>query len=189
MAVLDLCCCEGSSLVAESRGYSLTVVCFSHGGVSCCGAWTLGGSGFSSCGTWALQFQLPGSRAQAELLQGLWDLRGPGMEPTSPASVGGFSTTETPGKPQGYNPVCSRCGHIQLILGPHIFSDFRWPAAATGVLIWQMAGEKCWGKTLPGTTLNQNLELGVHMSQLPHLSGEMTLRSLSQLLPSGPCWD
>ena len=63
LAVLGRCCCE-CSLVAESGGYSLTVVCFSRGGFAC-GAWTLGGSGFSSCGTWAHEFRLPGSRAQA----------------------------------------------------------------------------------------------------------------------------
>ena len=160
MAGLDLCCCEGSSLVAESRGYSLTGVCFSRGGFSCCGAWTLGGSGFSSCGTWAQQFQLPGSRAQAELLQGLWDLRGPGMEPTSPASVGGFSTTETPGKPQGYNPVCSRCGHIQLtslVLTFSVTSDGQQlPLESSLFGRWQVrsVGGKCFLEQPSTKTLN-----------------------------------
>ena len=39
-----------------------------------------------------------GSRAQ--LLHGMWDLPGPGLEPVSPASAGRFSTTAPPGKPQ-----------------------------------------------------------------------------------------
>ena len=39
-----------------------------------------------------------GSRAQ--LLRGMWDLPRPGLEPVSPALVGGFSTTAPPGKPQ-----------------------------------------------------------------------------------------
>ena len=39
-----------------------------------------------------------GSRAQ--LLRGMWDLPGPGLEPVSPALVGRFSTTAPPGKPQ-----------------------------------------------------------------------------------------
>ena len=41
-----------------------------------------------------------GSRAQ--LLRGMWDLPGPGLEPVSPASAGRFSTTAPPGKPPCY---------------------------------------------------------------------------------------
>ena len=51
--------------------------------------WTMGSRhvGFSSCGTWA------------ELLRGMWDLPGPGIEPVSPALAGGVLTTAPPGKP------------------------------------------------------------------------------------------
>ena len=76
---------------------------------------------FSSCGKWgplfiAVRGPLPvaaflvaehrlqtrrlsscGSRTQ--LLRGMWDLPGPGLEPVSPALAGGFSTTAPPGKP------------------------------------------------------------------------------------------
>ena len=45
----------------------------------------------SSCGSWA------------QLLCGMWDLPGPGLEPVSPASAGGFSTTAPPGKPPSYS--------------------------------------------------------------------------------------
>ena len=38
-----------------------------------------------------------GSRAQ--LLHGMWDLPGPGLEPVSPALAGRFLTTAPPGKP------------------------------------------------------------------------------------------
>ena len=38
-----------------------------------------------------------GSRAQ--LLRGMWDLPGPGLEPVSPALAGRSSTTAPPGKP------------------------------------------------------------------------------------------
>ena len=38
-----------------------------------------------------------GSRAQ--LLRGMWDLPGPGLEPVSPALAGRFATTAPPGKP------------------------------------------------------------------------------------------
>ena len=37
--------------------------------------------------------------ARAQLLRGMWDLPGPGLEPVSPALAGGFSTTAPPGKP------------------------------------------------------------------------------------------
>ena len=43
--------------------------------------------GLGSCGGWA------------ELLRGMWDLPGPGIEPVSPIRAGGFSTTEPPRKP------------------------------------------------------------------------------------------
>ena len=35
----------------------------------------------------------------AQLLCGMWDLPGPGLEPVSPALAGRFSTTASPGKP------------------------------------------------------------------------------------------
>ena len=44
----------------------------------------------------------------------MWDLTGPGLEPVSLASAGGFLTTALPGKPgkkalflgvEGYNPL------------------------------------------------------------------------------------
>ena len=43
----------------------------------------------SSCGTWA------------QPLCGMWDPPGLGIEPMSPALVGGFFATEPPGKPKG----------------------------------------------------------------------------------------
>ena len=41
--------------------------------------------GFSSCGSWA------------ELLRGMWNLPGPGVESVSPALEGGFLTIGPPG--------------------------------------------------------------------------------------------
>ena len=53
-------------------------------GFSCCTAWALGTwVGFSSCGT---------------RLSCMWDLPGPGIEPVSPALLGRFLTTASPGK-------------------------------------------------------------------------------------------
>ena len=81
---------HGLSLVAVSGGYSL---------LRCVGfslwwlllLWSTGSrcAGFSSCGT------------RAQLLCGMWDLPGPGLEPVSPALTGGFLTTTPPGKSQG----------------------------------------------------------------------------------------
>ena len=55
--------------------------------------------GLSSCGSWALERRLSSCGARAQLLRGMWDLPGPGLEPVSPALAGGFLTTVPPGKP------------------------------------------------------------------------------------------
>ena len=53
----------------------------------------------SSCSLWALERRLSSCGAQAQLLCGMWDPLGPGIEPVSPALAGGLSTTAPPGKP------------------------------------------------------------------------------------------
>ena len=75
------------------------------GGFSCCRARALGvqasvvvARGLSSCGLWALERRLSSCGARALLLHSMWDLPGPGIEPVSPASAGGFLTTVPPGK-------------------------------------------------------------------------------------------
>ena len=77
---------------------------------------------FSSCGKWGPLFiavhgpliiaaslvaehwlqmrRLSNCGSQAELLRGMWDLPGPGLEPMSPALAGRFSTTAPPGNPR-----------------------------------------------------------------------------------------
>ena len=78
----------GLSLVAASGGYS-----------------ALRCAGFSL--QWLLLLQSKGSRrvgfsscvTRAQLLCGMWDLPGPGLEPVSPALAGGFLTTASLGKP------------------------------------------------------------------------------------------
>ena len=55
--------------------------------------------GFSSCASQALECRLNSCGSQAQLLCGMWDLPGPGLEPVSPALAGGFLTTAPPGKP------------------------------------------------------------------------------------------
>ena len=75
-------------------------------GSSCCGAWALGSWAsvvvahrLSSCGSQALERRLSSCGARAQLLRGMWDLPGPGLEPVSPAMAGGFLSTAPPGKP------------------------------------------------------------------------------------------
>ena len=76
---------------------------------------------FSSCGKWGPLFiavrgpltitaslvaehrlqmhRLSNCDSRAQLLRGMWDIPGPGLEPVSPALAGGFLTTAPPGKP------------------------------------------------------------------------------------------
>ena len=69
-----------------------------------CGAQALGFMDVSSFGTWAQQLRLPGFRAQycvaqAELVWGMWNLPGSGIEPVSPALTGGFFAPEPAAEP------------------------------------------------------------------------------------------
>ena len=106
--------CIGSSLLRVSflclQRAGSTLCCgarASHcGGFSCCGARALGtrasvvvACGLSTCGSRALEHRLSSCDAQTELLWGMWDPPGPGLEPVSPALAGGFPTTAPPGKP------------------------------------------------------------------------------------------
>ena len=76
---------------------------------------------FSSCGKWGPLFitvrrpltiaaslvaehrpqtrRLSNCGSRAQLLHGMWDLPGPGLEPVCPALAGRFSITAPPGKP------------------------------------------------------------------------------------------
>ena len=74
-------------------------------GFSCCRARALGAwasvvvaRGLSSCSSWALEHRLSSCGARAQLLRGMWDLPGPGLEPVFPALAGRFLTTAPPGK-------------------------------------------------------------------------------------------
>ena len=90
------------SLVGESGGYSLVMVC---------GLLILMASlvaehrfymahGLSRCGSRALKHRLYSCGTWAQLLRGLWDLPGPGIKPVFPALAGEFFTTEPAGKPK-----------------------------------------------------------------------------------------
>ena len=75
------------------------------GGFSCRGARALSvwasvvvARRLSSCGLWALERRLSSCGAWAQLLHSMRDLSGPGLEPVSPALMGGFLTTVPQGK-------------------------------------------------------------------------------------------
>ena len=75
-------------------------------GSSCCGAWALGtqasvvvAHGLRSCGSRVLELKLSSCGARAQLLRGMWDLPGPGLEPMYLALAGRFLTTAPAGKP------------------------------------------------------------------------------------------
>ena len=76
-----------------------------YGGSSCCRARALGAwasvvvvRGLSSCGSWAPEHRLSSCGTRAQLLHGMWDPPGPGLEPVSSALAGRFLTTVPPGK-------------------------------------------------------------------------------------------
>ena len=68
-----------ASLVAEHGLWGTQASAIMVYGLSICGLQALG-HGFSNCGTWV------------QLLQGTWDLPGPGIEPASPALEGGLTS-------------------------------------------------------------------------------------------------
>ena len=88
MAVLDLRFCARAFSSCGRRGPLFVVV---HGPL------TIAASLVAEHRLQTRRFSNCGSRAQ--LLQGMWDLPRPGLEPVSPALAGGFSITAPPGKP------------------------------------------------------------------------------------------
>ena len=53
----------------------------------------------SSWGSRALEHRVSSCGTRAQLLHGMWDLPGPGLEPVSPALAGRFLPSAPPGKP------------------------------------------------------------------------------------------
>ena len=106
----------GLSLVAVSGGYSLLrdrgfslwwllllqSTGSRHAVFSSCGtrASVVVAHNFSSCGSRALECRLNSCGTWAQLVRGMWDLPGPGLQPVSPALAGRFLTIAPPGKPR-----------------------------------------------------------------------------------------
>ena len=90
----------GATLCCSARAFHC------HG-FSCCGAQALGARAsvvvarsLSSCGSRDLERRLSSCGARAQLLHGMWDLPGPGLEPMYPALADGSLTTAPRGKPK-----------------------------------------------------------------------------------------
>ena len=88
MAVLGLCFCARAFSSCGKRGPLFIAVC---------GPLTMAASLVAEHRLQTRRLSNCGSRAQ--LLRGMWDPPGPGLEPVSPALAGGPPTTAPPGKP------------------------------------------------------------------------------------------
>ena len=84
------------ALVVATGGYSVVAVC---GLLIAVASLVLELSGFSSGSPQTLEHRLSSCGTWAKMSRGMWDIPGLGIKPVSPASVGGFFTTEPPGKP------------------------------------------------------------------------------------------
>ena len=89
LAMHGFYCCSGFSLVTENGGYSLAV----HGLLSAVTSLEV------TCRARALEHRHDSCGTQAQLFQDMWDLPDAGTESVSPASAGGFFTTEHQGSP------------------------------------------------------------------------------------------
>ena len=88
--------CSGRGVGGRADGSGRWLQAGQDGELAVCGllvAW-----GFSYCGAWALEGWLSHCGAWAWLPCGRWDLPGLGIEPVSPALVGGFLSTVPAGK-------------------------------------------------------------------------------------------
>ena len=84
------------ALVVATGGYSVVAVC---GLLIAVASLVLELSGFSSGSPQTLEHRLRSCGTWAKMSRDMWDIPGLGIKPVSPASVGGFFTTEPPGKP------------------------------------------------------------------------------------------
>ena len=109
------------------RGLSLAVESWF---CSCCRAWALGvqasvvvAPACSSCGSPALERWLSSCGAWAQLLWGMWDTPGSGIEPVSSALAGRFLAASSPGKTE-----------VTLLWGT--FTFMREISICKGVPLW-----------------------------------------------------
>ena len=106
---MGLQCCAVFSLIMESEGYSLVVLCwllimvaFSVVEYRPEGSWVsvVAAHGLSHCGSQALEHRLSSCDTGASLLHSMWELPGSGIEPMSPALKIRFFSFEPSGSPR-----------------------------------------------------------------------------------------
>ena len=139
-------CMRAFSLVAASRGYSsLRCAGFSLPWFLLLWSRALGARAlvvvacsFSSCGSRVLERRLSSCGTRAQLLHGMWDLPGPGLEPLSPVLAGGFLTTAPPGK--------SRFANLQRKTANSCQEQFLLSLSACYLYTWHYP---CYGYGLP----------------------------------------
>ena len=98
LAALGLRCCARVFSSCSERGllfvavHRLLIAVASRCVARALGTWTSGvvARGVRSCGSRSLEHRLSSCGARAQLLRGMWDLPGPGLEPVSSALAGGF---------------------------------------------------------------------------------------------------
>ena len=120
----------GLCLVAVSQGYSSLwctgfslwqLLLFRSTGSRCVGFRSCGifsCSGARALGAWASAVVVHGLSScgsRAQLLHGMWDLPGPGLEPVSPSLAGGFLTTAPPGKSRCRRILISKMEQVQWV--------------------------------------------------------------------------
>ena len=146
---------RGLSLVAASRGYSsLRCPSFSLRWLLLLRTRALGTQasvavtrGLSCCGSRALEQRLSSCGAWAQLLHGMWDLPGPGLEPMSPALAVGFLTTAPPGKSlaglfylfkQNYNKISIVYKNTVGVINRFEILKTRWNLKYYLTIIWKI---------------------------------------------------
>ena len=138
--MLDLCCCTCFSLIRQAGATLWLWHTGSHcSDFSCCGGQALGCAGFSSCGSQALEHRLNSCDTWTQLLHGMWDLTGSGIEPTSLVLANGFFITEPPSEVKDtlYHWATKWSERHSVVfnsLQPHgLYSSWNSPGQNTGV--------------------------------------------------------
>jgi len=118
MAILGFHCCVGALSSFGSGALSSCGEQASHcGGFSCWGAQARGLSGAAALS----------SRAQAQLLQRIWNLSRPGIKPMSPALAGGFLPTVPPTKSLSgiFKNLNGLCRNLKISID-YFYKFFTW---------------------------------------------------------------
>ena len=99
-SALDLCCCEGFSLVVVHSPLIVVATIVAEHRLQGAQASAVAAPGLGNCDSQDLEHRLNSTGAWTQLLCSMWNPPESGIEPISPALPGRFFTTEPPGKPK-----------------------------------------------------------------------------------------